>query len=104
MQSKFPMSEGKARKARTFRRKDEIVKILQEQSESGQNIRSFCDARGIGCGTFHRWKQKFGKSEAVARSGFAPLHIMPEPGLFATVGSIRIYQPVSAAYLKELMS
>lgn len=26
-----------------------------------------------------------------------------EPGLFATVGSIRIYQPVSATYLKELL-
>ncbi len=98
------MVEGKVRKARTFRSKADIRKMLQEQAESGENIKSFCVARGIAGGTFHRWKQKYGVGENVPSSGFAPLHIMPEPGLFASIGSIKIYQPVSAAYLKELMS
>lgn len=98
------MVESKGSKTRIFRRKAEIVKILQEQTESGQNIRSFCGVRGIACGTFHRWKQKYGSGEDAPGSGFAPLHIVREVGLFAAVGNIRIYQPVSAAYLKELMS
>lgn len=98
------MAESKARKARTFRNKAEILKILQEQAQSGQNIKSYCAVQGIAGGTFHRWKQKYGTEEGVPPSGFAPLHIMPEAALFATVGGIRIYQPVSAAYLKELMS
>lgn len=98
------MVESKAGKARTFRSMAEIVKILQEQAESGQNISSFCGARGIAYGTFHRWKQKYSAGEDVTGSGFAPLHIVREAGLFAAVGNIRIYQPVSAAYLKELVS
>jgi transposase-like protein len=98
------MVEGKARKARTFRSKADILNILQEQIQSGQNIKSYCAAHGIAGGAFHRWKQKYGMGEDLRRSGFASLHVAPEPGLFAIVGNIRIYQPVSAAYLKELMS
>jgi len=98
------MTEGKARNSRTFRGKTEILRILQEHAESGQNVKSYCAAQGIAGGTFHRWKQKFGAGHEIQRSGFAALQIMPEPGLFAIVGSISIYQPVSAAYLKGLMS
>lgn len=29
---------------------------------------------------------------------------MADPGLFAVVGTIKIYQPISACYLKELLS
>lgn len=98
------MTEGKVRKTRTFRGKTEILRILQEQTESGQNVKSYCAAQGIAGGTFHRWKQKYGTEHEIARPGFAALQIMPEPGLFAIVGGIRIYQPVSATYLKELLS
>ena len=88
---------------RKFRGKTAIVKLLQEQSRSGQNIKTFCAAQGIAEGTFHNWKHNYG-SEADARSGFATVQIIPEPGLFAIVGGIRIYHPVSAAYLKELLA
>jgi hypothetical protein len=98
------MVEGKIRKPRIFRSKAEILKILQEQAQSGQNVKSFCTAQCIASGTFHRWRQQYASRVDVRSSGFAPVHILPEAGLFATVGSIRIYQPVSAAYLKELMS
>ena len=98
------MVEGKVRRARTFRSKADILRMLQEQAQSGENIKSFCAMHGIAGGTFHRWKQKYGAGEDVTASGFAPVHILPEAGLFAIVGNIRIYQPVSAAYLKELMS
>lgn len=97
------MEEKKAG-TRKFRGKAAILRILQEQVQSGQNIKSFCASRGIAGGTFHRWKQKYGAPEDRPEAGFATLQIIPEPGLFAMVGSIKIYQPVSAAYLKELLS
>jgi hypothetical protein len=97
------MQENQEKVVRKFRGKTAIVKLLQEQSRSGQNIKAFCAAQGIAEGSFHNWKHRYG-SEADASSGFATVQIIPEPGLFATVGGIKIYQPVSAAYLKELLA
>ena len=81
-----------------------ILKILQEQGQSGQNIKSFCADRGIAGGTFHRWKRIYGADEGRSSAGFATVEITPESGLFAMVGSIKIFQPVSASYLKELLA
>jgi hypothetical protein len=39
-----------------------------------------------------------------ACAGFATVQLIAEPGLFAAVGGIKIYQSVSAAYLKELLA
>ena len=97
------MEESKGKAVRKFRGKTAIMKILQHQADSGQNIKTYCASHGIAGGTFHRWKQKYAAGKEAA-SGFASLQVVPETGLFAIVGNIRIYQPVSAAYLKELMS
>jgi hypothetical protein len=97
------MQENQEKVARKFRGKTAIVKLLQEQSRSGQNIKTFCAAHGIAEGTFHNWKHKYGGG-VDGHSGFATVQIIPEPGLFATVGGIKIYQPVGAAYLKELLA
>ncbi len=96
------MEEKKEKAVRKFRDQKAIVKLLQEQSQSGQNIKSFCAAHGIAEGTFHNWKHRYG-GEVDTSSGFAEVRIIPEPGLFAAVGGIKIYQPVSAGYLKELL-
>jgi len=99
------MEEKLTPKARRFRGTGEILRLLQEYSKSGQNIKNFCALRNISPGTFHRWKHKYSETDPTGDPvGFAPLQIIPESGLFAAVGSIRIYQPVSAAYLKELVS
>jgi len=99
------MEEKLTPKVRRFRGKVEILRLLQEYSKSGQNIKNFCALRNISQGTFHRWKLKYSETDPISDPvGFAPLQIIPEPGLFAAVGTIRIYQPVSAAYLKELVS
>lgn len=97
------MQENQEKVVRKFRGKTAIVKLLQEQGRSGHNIKTFCAAQGFAEGTFHNWKHKYG-SEADTVSGFATVQIIPEPGLFAMVGSIKIYQPVSAAYLKDLQA
>ena len=98
------MEEKKEKAVRKFRGEAAIIRLLQEQVQSGQSIKSFCAAQGIAEGTFHNWKQRYGVGEVPASGGFATLQVMPEPGLFAMVGGIKIYQPVSAAYLKELVS
>lgn len=98
------MEEKKEKAVRKFRGKAAILKLLQDQTQSGQSIKSFCNAQGVAEGTFHAWKHKYGVGDASASAGFATIHIAPEPGLFAMVGSIKIYQVVSAAYLKELLS
>ena len=97
------MEEKKEKAARKFRGQTAIVKLVQEQSHSGQSIKSFCAAHGIAEGTFHNWKHRYG-GKVDTRPGFATVQIIPEPGLFAIVGRIKIYQPVSAAYLKELLA
>lgn len=97
------MEEKKEKVARKFRGQAAIVNLLQEQSQSGQSIKSFCAAHGIAEGSFHNWRHKYG-GEVGTRSGFAEVRVIPEAGLFAIVGGIKIYQPVSAAYLKELLA
>jgi hypothetical protein len=98
------MEEKKEKAARKFRGEAAIVKLLQEQAQSSQSIKSFCAAHGIAEGTFHNWKQKYGAGSVPSSRGFTTLQVVPESGLFATVGNIKIYQPVSTAYLKELLS
>jgi hypothetical protein len=95
--------EEKKTSTRIFRGKAAILRLLQEQAQSGQNIKTFCVAQGIAGGTFHRWKHKYGVGEDHSAASFTPIQVIPEPGLFAMVDSIKIYQPVSAAYLKELL-
>jgi hypothetical protein len=97
------MEEKKEKAVRKFRGQTAIIKLLQEQRQSGQSIKSFCAALGIAEGTFHNWKHRYEAKES-ARPGFATVQIIPEPGLFAMVGGIKIYQPVPAAYLKELLA
>lgn len=85
------VEEKKEKAARKFRGKAAIVKLLQEQVQSGQSIKSYCTAHGIAEGTFHNWKQRYGARVASASGGFTTLQVVPESGLFATVGNKPIF-------------
>ncbi|HVU84753.1 MAG TPA: hypothetical protein VHC50_07920 [Puia sp.] len=98
------MEESKVKPIRKYRGRAVVLKILQDQLDSGLNVKSYCAAKGIAEGTFHRWKHKHSAPSEAEPVGFATLKVMSESGLFAVVGGIKIYQPVSAAYLKELLS
>ncbi len=96
-----------AKKVRIFRDKETILNILGDYEKSNLSVKAFCNENNIAPGSFHNWKKKYSNSRAV-QSGFTSLRIVPSapasgPGLFAEVNSIKIYQPVSAAYLKELL-
>jgi len=100
-------STANNKKVKVFRSKQEIERLLQEWKKSGQSVKSFCAGLHISEGTFYHWKEKYAKGNvATKKAGFAPIEIVASArtGLFAEVGSIKIYQPVSAAYLKELLA
>jgi hypothetical protein len=99
-----------AKKIRIFRGKETILSILSEYKKSNLSIKAFCIENNIASASFHNWKKKYSNSQAdrVGQPGFTALRITSSalvtgPGLFAEVNSIKIYQPVSAAYLKELL-
>jgi hypothetical protein len=100
-------SSSSNKKAKTFKSKQEIELLLAEHAQSGQSVKAFCANLNIAEGTFYHWKKKFSKDiNATGKAGFAPIEVVPSArsGLFAEVGCIKIYQPVSAAYLKELLA
>jgi hypothetical protein len=105
------METGTSKKVRIFRDKQAILQLLEECKKSNLSVKQFCAAKGIAQGSFHNWKKKYdgNPSEPDLPRGFTRLQINPastliHPGLFAEVGSIKIYQPVAAAYLRELLS
>ena len=86
---------------------EQIAEILKKFTSSGSTVKQFCKEQQIVPGTFHKWQSRR-KGTALKKSvgaGFAQIQVNPPVGnLFAEVKGIRIYQPVSAAYLKELQA
>lgn len=92
-------------KRRLFRSKPAILELLREQQQSGLSIQTFCTQHSIPSGSFHNWKKKYGAGDGLsAASSFVPVQIKTSATLFAEVNGIKLYQPVSAGYLKELTS
>jgi len=91
-------------KRRMFRSKPAILELLREQQQSGLSIQTFCTQHSIPSGSFHNWKKKYGAGAAQSASSFTPVQINAPATLFAEVNGIKLYQPVSAGYLKELAS
>ena len=97
---------------RSRRSSGEIKLLLEKFDSSGLSAKEFCKTHNISEGGFYKWKARHkNKSKQTQKSGgFAPVHIMPsasinkDTGLFAEVGEIKIYQPVNASFLKELLS
>jgi hypothetical protein len=99
-----------AKKVRIFRREEKILSLLDEYKKSGLSIKAFCIENNIASATFHNWKKKYSKRlvKPAKPSGFAELQItspaISGTPLFAEVKEIKIYQWVTAAYLKELLA
>jgi hypothetical protein len=95
------------KKIRVFRGEEAILKLLEECVKSNLSVKGFCEANNIAQASFHNWKKKYGK-RTIKQTGFTSLQITPavvvQSALFAEVNNVKIYQPVAAAYLKELLS
>ena len=90
---------------RTRRTSAEIKQLLEDFKQSGTDANEFCKVHGITEGVFYKWRSRYGEKAASKQNGFVSLQAPSnEHGLFAEVKGIRIYQAVSAAYLKELLT
>ncbi len=104
------METSAAKKLRVFRGEEAILNILADYKKSKLGIKAFCLEHNIASATFHNWKKKYSKRlvKPAKPSGFAKLQITSPATsgtpLFAEVKEIKIYQWVTAAYLKELLS
>jgi hypothetical protein len=96
---------------RQRRNKEEVMGLLHAFEKSNSTIKEFCNERNISYGNFQKWRSRYGSkaAEKKASTPFVKVDIVstvkePLPGLFAEVRGIKLYQPVSAAFLKELLA
>jgi len=84
----------------------EIKIIVEEFRASGQSMTAFCLHRGITKNSLSRWVGRRETQKNTESSAFSLLQLegSSAPYLFAEVNGIRIYQPVSASFLKELVA
>jgi len=110
------IEEIQPRRRRAARSVDEIKQLLAAYEQKEMGGKEFCRLHNIGASTLQKWKSRYGglpdgqgkKEEAPAQDGFIPVQIVPPvlnnaEGLFAEVKGIKLYQPVAASYLKELL-
>jgi len=85
----------------------QIHDLLKEFDKGNVSAVDFCRQHKISKGTFYKWQSRY-KRKAEKKTeapGFAGIRIIPSScsTLFAEVNGIKIYQPVAASYLKELL-
>lgn len=101
------MEHHEISKVRIRRTQQQIDDLLSQYKESSVGVKEFCEMKGINPGNFHKWlsRRKAAGSNITKPSGFSRLVLQAAATdqLFAEVSGIRLYQPVSAAYLKELV-
>jgi transposase-like protein len=96
-------------RSRIVRSDDEITSLLDDYEKSNLSVKEFCELSDISEATYYNWRNRFRKNDKKHDApGFAKLQVTQEPiaesQLFAEVNGIRLYQAVSASYLKELVS
>jgi hypothetical protein len=100
------MEQEKSKRAR--RTSAEIKVLLESFSQSGMNAKEFCLHHSISEAGFYRWRSRYGNTTTSKENNFVILQKPPEVKtdsmLFAEVKGIRIYQAVTASYLKELIT
>lgn len=89
---------------RPRRSSKEIKELLGLFELSGMSAKQFCITYEISETVFYKWRGRYRTVQE--KNQFIPLHVCSSPssGLFAEVNGIRIYQVVSASFLKELLS
>jgi transposase-like protein len=91
---------------------EQIISLLDQFDTEKISLKTFCADHSICEQTFYNWRKRY-LSRKVNKSG-SFVEILPTAaevevpqgtgGLFAEVRGIRIYQAVSASYLKALVS
>ena len=92
-------NEGVIRRRRSHA---EILNLLSEYSKTNASVKQFCITHNINKASFHKWQSRYKTKQPAG--AFVPLQVTSSIVLFAEVKGIKIYQPVPAAYLKELLA
>jgi hypothetical protein len=89
---------------RSRRTAKEIRGLLELFDSSAMSAKQFCITNGISETVFYKWRGRYRAVEQ--KNDFIPLRVEASGlhSLFAEVNGIRIYQPVSASFLKELLA
>ena len=89
------------------RTREQMLELRNKFEQSDLTIHSFSRLHNISTGILYKWKKRY-ENDDDNRAGFARVDIKSSfpavPGLFAEVKGIKIYQPVSATFLKELLA
>ena len=104
------MENSEQRSARPRCSRQEMVSLLKAyEKTNGITVKEFCRQHRIGEGTFYNFRKRCQqvKSKPARTTGF--IAIAPSTTreqytdrLFAEVNGIKLYQPVTAEYLKSL--
>jgi transposase-like protein len=84
--------------------------LLDEQTTSGQNIKTFCERRGINRHTFQYWRRKLNDTEKLSTPGFIAINTSSHSAdrLVLQKGKVSLALPFNyptaqlAALLREL--
>lgn len=102
------MEELKKSASRKRRTHKEIEALLFAFDKSGLPVNEFCMLHHITRGSFYKWQSRRKVMSAQNKNGaaFAKVSVPSSATgvLFAEVNGIRLFQPVAASYLKELLS
>jgi hypothetical protein len=100
------MEQAEEKSLRRRRNRQQIRSLLIEFEKSELTVKDFCNQHAISPANFHKWKSRYKSNERGKKKtlGFATVDVVSSStSLFAEVKGIRIYQPVSASFLKELL-
>lgn len=93
---------------RPRRTSQEIKDMLASFAQSGMGAKAFCKMHDISDGVFYKWKARYINKPAAKQTAFVTLQPAAvgvcEAALFAEVKGIKIYQAVTASFLKELIA
>jgi hypothetical protein len=88
----------------------EVQELIQQYEKSGLSAKQFCKVHGLREAGFYKLRNRYhNKIKTKQKPGFIPVGICSAPtatvqsSLFCEVKGIKIYQPVSATFLKELI-
>jgi len=89
-----------------------MFSLISEQAASEQSVKSFCIQHGIRPGSWFYWQKKYQQRNVepnIDNDSFTLLQVRPdiipshEVGLFAEYKGMKLYRPVPASFLKELI-
>ena len=104
------MSTKLKKTTKSRRSEAEISHLMEKFDKESMKVKDFCEVHNISDATFYNWRKKYPPIEISPSEGFIEIiptlrpNDSPAERLFAQVGQICIYQPVSPDYLKSLLT